>query len=89
MPFCTQFNNNVKELISFVKKHVKIITDNGEHSSDATTLCRLLKALSLGMNALFNHFIEGVKNNVDLGIGSHAKIASKELMVASITIYNI
>lgn len=82
------YKNNVKEMISDIQKHHKIILDNGSEYDDSTYLRHIYQALVSGPNDKFNNKINDIWSDVQSGLGYHAKIKPSELLLTANTYYN-
>ena len=83
-----QFNNDVPEMVNFLKNHYKSIIENGGTYEKSSLRRHAIRALGSGPNAAFNGFVNGIKTDIKSEIGTHAKITSKQLFQASEQFYN-
>ena len=72
---------NVDELLTFIEEQHENILDNG--ATCESIKCYTFNALLSGPCLDFNNFVEAIKGNVDLGIGTHISITFQSLVLAS------
>ena len=80
-------SNCVDTLLTIMEGHCKNFCENGRPPENSRRI--VIDTLSTGPNYLFNDFVRRIKDDVESGIGSNARINSNSLIIACRTKYNI